>query len=334
MRKFLLRALALVVILIGAVYVWNASWRAAPPSDPQVRLIAHRGVHQNFDRAGIQNDTCTATRIREPINPVMENTIESMRLAFEAGADVVELDVHPTTDGHFAIFHDWTLDCRTEGTGATRSHDLAYLKTLDIGFGYTADEGKTYPLRGTGVGLMPSLDEVFTAFPEGRFLINYKSRETREGDMLAAILAARPEWRPLVWSAYGGNEPTERASALIADLNGTPTRGAKDCLIQYFATGWTGIVPEPCRNTKVMVPINFAWALWGWRNLFLERMRQNGSEVILLGPYNSGDPGTGGIDDLETLAEVPPSFDGYIWTNRIELVGPAVRGGNMVATLR
>ena len=38
-----------------------------------------------------------------------------MRAAFDSGADVVELDVHLTPDGKFAVFHDWTLDCRTDG---------------------------------------------------------------------------------------------------------------------------------------------------------------------------------------------------------------------------
>ena len=48
-----------------------------------------------------------------------------MQAGFAAGADVVELDVHPTTDGEFAVFHDWTLDCRTDGHGVTREHSMA-----------------------------------------------------------------------------------------------------------------------------------------------------------------------------------------------------------------
>ena len=41
-----------------------------------------------------------------------------MRAAFAAGADIVEFDVHPTSDGQFAVFHDWTLDCRTAATAS------------------------------------------------------------------------------------------------------------------------------------------------------------------------------------------------------------------------
>jgi glycerophosphoryl diester phosphodiesterase len=318
------RALLALAVLAVSVYVFNASWRAAPPDDPQVDLIAHRGVHQTFPRDGLDNDTCTAERIYPPEHAYIENTLQSMNAAFAAGADIVELDVHPTTDGQFAVLHDWTIDCRTEGTGETRSHDMAYLKTLDIGYGYTADGGATYPLRGTGVGQMPELKEVLSAMPDRQFLVNFKSREQREGDMLAALVAEHPQWRGAIWGAYGGDEPTYRAAEQIDGLAVWSRRGLVDCLLQYGALGWSGYMPAACSNTKVMVPLNVAPFVWGWPNLFLERMRNAGSEVILLGPTGAGDPGTAGIDTLEQLAQVPAAFDGYLWTNRIEIIGPAL----------
>ena len=322
--RWLRRILLALLVLATGIYLFNASWRAAPPDDPSVALIAHRGVHQTFHREGLENDTCTAERIYPPTHALMENTIASMQAAFAAGAAIVELDVHPTTDGQFAVMHDWTVDCRTEGSGETRSHDMAYLKTLDIGYGYTADNGATYPLRGTGQGLMPELKEVFAAMPNQQFLINFKSREAREGEMLAMLVAEHPQWRHAIWGAYGGDEPTYRAAELIEGLAVWSRRGLVDCLLQYEALGWTGYMPEACRNTKVMVPINLAPLVWGWPNLFLERLRSVGSAVILLGPYESGDPGTAGVDTLDLLAQVPSQFDGYVWTNRIEVVGPAM----------
>src|SRR5690606_33743716 len=143
-----------------------------------------------------------------PTHGLLENTLPSMQAAFAAGADIVELDVHPTTDGHFAVMHDWTADCRTEGSGETRSHTMAELRALDIGYGYTADGGATFPFRGKGIGAMPELGEVLSAMPERQVLINFKSREAREGDMLGALVADHPEWRYAIWGAYGGDEPT------------------------------------------------------------------------------------------------------------------------------
>jgi len=318
--RWLRRILIALVAMAAAIYLFNASWRVAPP-DGDVRLIAHRGMHQNFDLTGVERDTCTATRIREPIVPEIENTLPAMQGAFAAGAYAVELDVHPTTDGHFAVFHDWTLECRTEGSGETRAHDLAYLKTLDVGYGYTADGGRSFPLRGTGIGMMPSLEEVMTAMPERHFIINFKSRERREGDMLAAFVAAHPEWKTAVWGAYGGDEPVSEAKGKLPDLRAWGQKQVMGCLIQYLGYGWLGAIPDACRDTMVMLPINVAPFVWGWPNLFLERMKSAGSEVILLGPYTAGDAGTSGIDTPEQLAQVPDGFSGFIWANKIETIG-------------
>ncbi|RYE08390.1 MAG: glycerophosphodiester phosphodiesterase [Hyphomicrobiales bacterium] len=322
-RKILLGA----AIFIAAVYLWNASW-LAPAQTGETRLIAHRGTHQNFDRTNLTNDTCTATRILEPIVPEIENTLVSMRSAFAAGADLVELDVHPTTDGKFAVFHDWTLDCRTEGTGETRSHDMAYLKTLDVGYGYTADGGQTFPLRGTGIGLMPELSEVMAGVPEGKFIVNFKSKEAREGDMLKAFVDANPQWAPMIWGVYGGDPPTNRSSELMPELAAWTRGGLVSCLLQYEGYGWTGIVPEACRNTTIMVPINFAGWLWGWPNRFMQRMQDAGTNVILIGSYSAGDPGTSGIDTLEEAQAVPAHFPGFVWTNEITTIAPIIRDQN------
>ena len=322
-RRYWIGLVALA--LTGGVYVFNASWLVGPP-DGDLRLIAHRGVHQTFDRSDLDNDTCTAERIYPPEHGLLENTIPSMQAAFAAGADIVELDVHPTTDGQFAVMHDWTVDCRTNGTGETRAHSMAELKGLDLGYGYTADGGQTYPFRGKGYGPMPELKDVLSAMPDRQFLVNFKSREAREGDMLAALVAEHPQWRGAIWGTYGGDEPTYRAAEAMGGLHVWSRRGLIDCLTQYMGLGWTGFVPEACRDTKVMIPINIAPWLWGWPNLLQHRLAGVGSEIILLGPYGAGDPGTAGIDDLETLAQVPRDFSGYAWTNRIERIGPAWKG--------
>ncbi len=316
-----------IAVLAGitALYVFNSSWRVSPQTSAP-GLISHRGVHQTFHREGLENDTCTAVRIDAPTHEYIENTLPSMAAAFAAGADVVELDVHPTTDGYFAVMHDWTLDCRTEGSGDTRSHELAYLKSLDLGYGYTADGGKTFPLRGKGVGMMPTLAEVFTAFPDKKFLINFKSRDAREGDMLFNFLEEHPQWRSSIWGVYGGEAPTWRAVELIGDDLLAFTRpSVKGCLKQYLALGWSGYMPAACRNTAVMVPIDIAPRLWGWPNLLVKRLQDVGSTVALIGPMDADATGAPSIDTLEDLKLVPEDFRGYLWTDKIEVIGPEVQ---------
>jgi glycerophosphoryl diester phosphodiesterase len=106
-------------------------------------------------------------------------------------------------------------------------------------------------------------------------------------------------------------------------MRGYEKSGVTRCLIRYAATGWSGHVPQSCRDTLVPVPIDYAPYLWGWLHRFTQRLQCAGSDVILPGPWD-GSGFTGGIDDVETLEQVPAHFGGYIWTNRAELIGPMV----------
>ncbi|MCV0426809.1 MAG: glycerophosphodiester phosphodiesterase [Roseibium sp.] len=316
-----MRKIAFGLILLGlALYLVNASWLASPSGDGEYTIISHRGVHQTYDRSDLKRDTCTASLIHPPEHSMLENTIPSMEAAFAAGATVVEIDIHPTTDGRFAVFHDWTVDCRTNGTGVTRDHSLTELKALDIGYGYTADEGKTFPFRGKARETVPSLEEVFKTFPDGQFLINFKSNDVTEADRLHALLEDHPSWRPRVWGVYGGAAPTQQMEKLVPGMRGFTTADTKNCVKAYVALGWSGYVPESCRHMQVLVPSNYAKWLWGWPNRFLKRMADHDTEVVLAGPPK----GTGGLDTLEQLEFIPDGFSGYIWTNKIETTGPAL----------
>ena len=189
------KILIVLAILIAALWLRNTSFFTPPLSEGPPSFIAHRGVHHTYHRIDLERDTCTANRIDPPTHDLIENTLPSMEAAFEAGASIVEIDIHLTPDGEFAVFHDWTLDCRTEAQGQTNKTAMTLLRTLDAGYGYTADGGGTFPLRGKGAGMIKSLTEVLDAFPEGRFLINFKSRRPVEGQVLAELLASNPAWR-------------------------------------------------------------------------------------------------------------------------------------------
>ena len=102
-----------------ALFIGNSSTLTVPSKLP-IELLAHKALGQSYNLEGVGNDDCTATRMLPPRHTFLENTIPSIAEAFKLGADRVEFDIHPTTDGQFAVFHDWTLDCRTNGTGRTR----------------------------------------------------------------------------------------------------------------------------------------------------------------------------------------------------------------------
>lgn len=324
MRRFFRYTLLALLLFATFCFVNNTNLFSAAP-DGRPLLLAHRGLAQTYDASGLDNESCTATRIHPPQHPYLENTLTSMRAAYDAGADIVEFDIHPTTDGHFVVFHDWTLDCRTDGKGVTREHTLAELRKLDIGHGYTADGGKTFPFRGRGLGPMPTLDEVLAAFPERRLLINVKSNDPAEGEMLAKRLAALPPARLGQLMAYGGDRPMTVLRDRLPTLRVMSRRSLVSCGLGYMALGWSGHVPAACRNSLMLVPLNIAPWLWGWPNRFIDRMRRNDVAVFVTGPYGKGDPGTRGIDDAAAFARLPVPFAGGVWTNRIDRIAPLAR---------
>lgn len=320
MRRIALIGLVVVLAVASFVYLNNTNLLATPRAG-QALLLAHRGLAQTFSPAGVKADTCTATQIRPPEHAFLENTIDSMRAAFAAGAGIVEFDVHRTVDGHFAVFHDWTLDCRTNGRGVTRERTLAELQALDIGYGYTADGGKTFPFRGKGIGLMPSLDEVLAAFPDKRFLIDIKSDDPEEGKALAERLARLPREQRALLMVHGGERPVAALHARLPDLLTVQRSGLKGCLLRYLALGWSGIVPATCRHSIILVPVNYAHWLWGWPDRFQERMDGVGSPVFVLGPWD-GEGFSRGLDTQSEFALLPAGFSGGIWTNRVDRIAP------------
>ena len=62
----MLKRIAIALAFVAAaVWLWNTSWLAPKPHGAP-RLIAHRGVHQTYNREGLTNETCTAERIHPP----------------------------------------------------------------------------------------------------------------------------------------------------------------------------------------------------------------------------------------------------------------------------
>lgn len=316
-RYVLLGGLAVVAAVLFAL---NASFLAKPKDE--FAVLAHRGVHQIYDKTGLGRDDCTATRIFTPTHGFLENTIPSMQAAIDLGADVIEIDIHPTTDGEFAVFHDWTIDCRTDGRGVTREQSLSALKVLDIGYGYTADGGKTFPFRGKFVGAMPSLGEVLSAFPYQRFLINTKSRDAKEADRLDAYLRARADSNPARLTLFGHENIVTRLHELRPHFRASSRTQLKACGRDYLLFGWSGVVPKACHDTVVYVPVNWAWAAWGYPDRLLDRMQKANTEVVLLGPLKGRSLGMNGVDDAATAEMIPATWRGGVATDRIEVTGP------------
>jgi glycerophosphoryl diester phosphodiesterase len=99
-----------------------------------------------------------------------ENTLAAFEKAMEAGSDMIELDVHLSSDGQVVVIHDDTLNRTTNGKGKVSHHTLLKLKQLDAGswFGSQFSGEK-----------IPTLKEVLE-LARGRILVNI---ELKMGDM-------------------------------------------------------------------------------------------------------------------------------------------------------
>ena len=84
------------------------------------------------------NNKCILHRGASTVAP--EQTRASFQLAKKLGVKVVEIDVWKTVDNEFVVFHDSTLDDKTNGTGKVEDKTLAELKTLSFTKGANLDK--------------------------------------------------------------------------------------------------------------------------------------------------------------------------------------------------
>lgn len=129
------------------------------------RVIAHRG----------------ASAVRP------ENTLPAFEQAVAEDADILEMDVHMTSDGEIVVMHDCDVDRTTDGSGNV--HELSYgkIRNLDAGYNFTTDGGMTYPFRGRGI-YPPRLEEVLQSYPHKPLNIEIKDECSELIERLVELL--------------------------------------------------------------------------------------------------------------------------------------------------
>ncbi len=118
-----------------------------------------------------------------------EETLPAYENAAALHADVLELDVHTTSDGEVVCMHDDRVDRTTNGAGAVHALTLAQVRALDAGYRFTTDGGATFPYRGRGV-TVPTLAEVLAAHPAAWFSIEIKQTEPDIVDRVLRVVDA------------------------------------------------------------------------------------------------------------------------------------------------
>lgn len=125
-----------------------------PGTSPSVDVYAHRG-----------------STVLAP-----ENTLPAFELALNHGADVLEIDVRLSRDGHVMVTHDARVDRTCNDQGAVADMSLLELKRLDAAYHFTDLHGRSY--RDQSVQLQ-TLDELFERFPGVRINVDIKDNSQR-----------------------------------------------------------------------------------------------------------------------------------------------------------
>lgn len=106
-------------------------------------------------------------------------------MALEYGADVLEIDVRLSRDGHVIVTHDATVDRTSNGYGNVNQLGLAELKKLDAAYRFTDLNGKSHQARGIQ---FITLDEMFELFSATRINIDIKDNTPAAANAVAKAI--------------------------------------------------------------------------------------------------------------------------------------------------
>jgi glycerophosphoryl diester phosphodiesterase len=99
---------------------------------------------------------------------------------------------------------------------------------------------------------------------------------------------------------------------------------ARACASDYKLSGLWGGIPDSCKQGTMLLTMDqVGYTLWGWPNRFLARTDAAGLKVVIAEGVE-GDTITG-LTDVNRYGDIANSFNGYIWIDDIEGLGPALK---------
>ena len=190
-----------------------------------------------------------------------ENTLYTFQRALDIGVDVLEVDIRTTKDDQPILLHDRTVDRTTNGTGPVNNYTLAKLKTLDAGYRWSPDHGQTFPMRGKGLTI-PTLAEVFKAFPNARINIEIKESRTAEISNLCRLIQTNQKTNLVMVASFDVSQLKKFRKQCPEVASST---GAREAFL-FYGLQWAHLenvysppaqalqVPEYYGNRQVVTP--------------------------------------------------------------------------------
>ncbi|MDD2201503.1 MAG: glycerophosphodiester phosphodiesterase family protein [Firmicutes bacterium] len=166
-RSLMLAALlAVLLVVCSASAHGSVEGSEAEPADPDEIGVDEKKM--------VEEKRPLVVAHRGASGAAPENTMAAFERAVEMGADMIELDVHATKDGHIVVIHDPVLNRTTTGSvrGSVVWFTLEQIKTLDAG------SWKGPEFAGEEI---PTLHEVLSAFKgRTRVLIEIKGKNIED----------------------------------------------------------------------------------------------------------------------------------------------------------
>jgi glycerophosphoryl diester phosphodiesterase len=255
------RLLAVTIAVFALLGTPSASAADNPWMERRVLNIAHQGGE-----------------IEAP-----SNTMVAFKTAAQKGADVLELDVHATSDRELVVIHDATVNRTTNGEGRVDSMTLEQIKELDAAYWFVPgcgtcndSEPAAFTYRGIATGdqkmpkelrktrrftaddfKIPTLEEVLQTFPDK--LINIEIKATAPDtepyeEELAALLEEYNRSSDTIVVSFL-DHAVERFKAFNADVH-TATGTGQTAAFWASSQGELPGAPNP-RYQALQVPITF-----------------------------------------------------------------------------
>jgi glycerophosphoryl diester phosphodiesterase len=184
-----------------------------------------------------------------------ENTLLSFETALASGAQILESDIHLSSDGFPILLHDPALERTSNGFGLAAQSTWAELRELDAGGQFKNDSGDN-PFLGMGLGI-PSLEEAFERFPDARFNLEIKC----PGDVgirATLDLVERFDRSDRTLLAAGEDDIMRDLRAALATHPATPAMGASLQEIIASVASAVNDSPMPDGVMALQIPATFA----------------------------------------------------------------------------
>lgn len=253
----------LIRVLPCALVTWLAVAPAASAQLPENPWLDRRPL--NIAHQGGENEAPS-------------DTLYAFGTALEKGSDVLEMDVHITSDGHVVVIHDATVDRTTDGSGSVEQKTLAEVKQLDAAHWFAPGKGTThsepesaYVYRGVATGAkppppgytandftIPTLREVLQRWPDRLLNIELKPTVAKSGTLEKAVadLLAEFNRKTDVIVVSFNDQSVEVFKALAPDVHTATATGETAA---YWASSQQALpgAPNP-RYVALQVPEVFA----------------------------------------------------------------------------